>query len=641
MEITKQLALVEDYVHLTGGKGVKNNEWLAKCPVPSHGKGKGDSTPSLSIKFDDGKFLVRCFAGCQQEELWACFVGKTGLPTGGQPKSSGKGPQVPWVAVAIYRHPSDSPKTVRRYDHDGIIDCPVPRCENTDRHKHITNGIGGNQGFYVLLWEPSGSVAEDAPVFLVEGEKTAEYVRSAGFVSASWLGGSGNVMNADFSTLKGRDVVLCPDNDEAGITAMQRAYQQLDGIARSVKSLQIHPSAEAGDDLADLPKDELVRYLSDPVFEEPKKGSVAIVATTPFSDQFDTFYRSVLGKKKDDGTPIIYRNDIASVCEVRKDNNGREIKHVLVKQTMFKCLSDNADWVVPTDKGERLGDPKMNVVEGFVKNPHHDMPVLDAIYHYPVVRNEGNKYNIVSERGFYNQHNILMCNDSSFDKMDVQEAVALIDDLFSDFPFSEEYDRANLYAYMLNGLVRSLSDISPFFVFRKPSPGTGASKLSRIAAWISTGSKPNDLQGPSGDATEDEKRLLGFLRVNQSGYGLIDNFAGEFSSPVYARVATQDSVTLRVITTPDMATVSTRHLTIAVTSNNATFSAEMQRRIIPILIDAKVPKPWERPLDTFKYPDIERHVSQNIQKYQSAVLSIVQHWIDEGAPTTPQSRPVC
>jgi putative DNA primase/helicase len=49
-----------------GLKGRRNgNGWLVRCPVPSHGKGRGDRSPSLSVADgDDGRLLVRCFAGC-------------------------------------------------------------------------------------------------------------------------------------------------------------------------------------------------------------------------------------------------------------------------------------------------------------------------------------------------------------------------------------------------------------------------------------------------------------------------------------------------------------------------------------------------------------------------------------------------
>jgi putative DNA primase/helicase len=49
------------------GKG-----FLVRCPVPSHGQGRGDRTPSLSIADSaNGKLLVRCFAGCDSRDVLA------------------------------------------------------------------------------------------------------------------------------------------------------------------------------------------------------------------------------------------------------------------------------------------------------------------------------------------------------------------------------------------------------------------------------------------------------------------------------------------------------------------------------------------------------------------------------------------
>jgi putative DNA primase/helicase len=43
--------------------------WLVACPVPSHGKGRGDRSPSLSIRDGDRCLLVRCFAGCDVPDV--------------------------------------------------------------------------------------------------------------------------------------------------------------------------------------------------------------------------------------------------------------------------------------------------------------------------------------------------------------------------------------------------------------------------------------------------------------------------------------------------------------------------------------------------------------------------------------------
>jgi hypothetical protein len=52
-------------------KGTKHaTGYLCRCPVPSHGKGRGDRSPSLSIRDgDDDKLLVNCFAGCDGRDI--------------------------------------------------------------------------------------------------------------------------------------------------------------------------------------------------------------------------------------------------------------------------------------------------------------------------------------------------------------------------------------------------------------------------------------------------------------------------------------------------------------------------------------------------------------------------------------------
>ncbi len=50
--------------------------WVVSCPVPGHGKGRGDLNPSLHVsEGDDGRALLRCFAGCSPEAI----VGAMGL----------------------------------------------------------------------------------------------------------------------------------------------------------------------------------------------------------------------------------------------------------------------------------------------------------------------------------------------------------------------------------------------------------------------------------------------------------------------------------------------------------------------------------------------------------------------------------
>jgi hypothetical protein len=57
--------------------------WLASCPLPLHGKGRGDRNPSLSLGVgDNGLLLARCFGGCDARDVLAEMIRRLGLYDG-------------------------------------------------------------------------------------------------------------------------------------------------------------------------------------------------------------------------------------------------------------------------------------------------------------------------------------------------------------------------------------------------------------------------------------------------------------------------------------------------------------------------------------------------------------------------------
>src|SRR3954452_10486069 len=57
--------MITDQIGIALNGRRNGNGWLVSCPCPNHGKGRGDRSPSLSVTDgDDGRLLLRCFAGC-------------------------------------------------------------------------------------------------------------------------------------------------------------------------------------------------------------------------------------------------------------------------------------------------------------------------------------------------------------------------------------------------------------------------------------------------------------------------------------------------------------------------------------------------------------------------------------------------
>ena len=54
---------------LCGEKGCRCQRALAKGSIITHCPGHDDRHPSLSVKEDNGKLLIHCFAGCDQRQV--------------------------------------------------------------------------------------------------------------------------------------------------------------------------------------------------------------------------------------------------------------------------------------------------------------------------------------------------------------------------------------------------------------------------------------------------------------------------------------------------------------------------------------------------------------------------------------------
>ena len=95
---------------------------------------------------------------------------------------------------------------------------------------------------------------QGAPVLFVEGEKSAE-AASARFpdvVATTWLNGASGIGAADLRPIRGRDIIIWPDNDAPGRTAANQLALRLSSIgAATVRIVDVPSSFPAKWDLAD------------------------------------------------------------------------------------------------------------------------------------------------------------------------------------------------------------------------------------------------------------------------------------------------------------------------------------------------------------------------------------------------------
>jgi putative DNA primase/helicase len=169
--------------------------WVARCPAHD------DRDPSLALRDADGKVLARCHAGCDQRAVLAAL------------KALGLWPEAERAQrrtiVAQYDYKDEGDRLlyqVVRTDPKGFFQ------RRPDGYGGWINKKGERQVLYHLR-----EVLEAPIVFVVEGEKDTETLRSFGFVATTNAGGARAPWLSEYTeSLRGREVILLPDHDPPG-----------------------------------------------------------------------------------------------------------------------------------------------------------------------------------------------------------------------------------------------------------------------------------------------------------------------------------------------------------------------------------------------------------------------------------------
>lgn len=199
------------------------SSWMACCPAHD------DRNPSLALRDDDGKVLVRCHAGCEQRVVIAAL------------KDLGLWPD---------RELHYSRSIVATYDYTdeaGELLYQVVRTEPKGFFQRHPDGYGGwinrkakRQVLYRLR-----EVREAPIVFCVEGEKDADTLRSYGFVATTNAGGAQAPWLTGYTeSLRGREVILIPDNDPPGRKRVVRIARALLGNVSRLVVLELEGVAK-------------------------------------------------------------------------------------------------------------------------------------------------------------------------------------------------------------------------------------------------------------------------------------------------------------------------------------------------------------------------------------------------------------
>jgi len=189
-----------------------SNGWEACCP--SH----DDTRPSLSIhETQDGTILLKCqSAGCHPANIMQC-AGLSAKDMFPPRESSGRSVWGELVTTYDYRDENDVPVfQVCRFEKVERQADGTERKVKTFRQRHKVGDewVWKMKGVRRVLYRlPQLLAAKDEPVFLVEGEKQVDFLRSLGLCATCNPQGAGKWRDEFAESLRGRDIIIVPDND--------------------------------------------------------------------------------------------------------------------------------------------------------------------------------------------------------------------------------------------------------------------------------------------------------------------------------------------------------------------------------------------------------------------------------------------
>jgi len=178
------------------------------------------------------------------------------------------------------------------------------------------------------------------PVIIVEGEKDVENLRRMGFTATTSPMGAGKWRESYNKYLKGKKVILIPDNDQPGYQHCRRIGQSLGGIAGKIKWLEL-PDLEEKEDISDwIEKGNTKENLLQLIKEAPD------------------FIPEKYDKKERTGKPV------NSILKDRTKSIVPDLIHLVRDQERTKYLfCKNGQWIIEEYfiKDDKRYSPKQNL----------------------------------------------------------------------------------------------------------------------------------------------------------------------------------------------------------------------------------------------------------------------------------------
>ncbi|MEI2268114.1 hypothetical protein OHB93_02190 [Microbacterium sp. No. 7] len=268
------------------------------------------------------------------------------------------------------------------------------------------------------------------------------------------------------------------------------------------------------------------------------------------------------------------------------------------------------------------------------------MPSVHLIATEPVLLASGK---IIATPGFHADDRVLLSMRAGAHKVwalgyhvptapslaEAQSALDLLmQEVFSDFPFADDGDRAVAVASLLTSCAPHLATKRPAFSVVAPDRGTGKSLLNEVIRTIAVGSTYGAEYSPFKSNDEENTKVLAAALLRGARFVGVDNVptGAVVTSTLLTRLLTKEdgAEALRILGSND--TVPVTGLVHQFTGNSFSFGADIPRRVLSCELEVNGGLAFER--EGFRHPDLLRWAQTNRPSLLAAVHTILLHGLN-------------
>ncbi len=301
--------------------------------------------------------------------------------------------------------------------------------------------------------------------------------------------------------------------------------------------------------------------------------------------------------------------------------------------TLREYLSGAAVWTTEGEDGPKVVHVPTTCVQAVAaRGQWMGLRALEGIVDCPMLRPDGS---VIEEPGYDEATGVIYTPSREYPAVpkaptlaDAQAAIALLADLFCDFPFRTPAHASAAIAALLTPLaVYAFGGPKPLFLFDANTAGAGKGKCVSIISEVVAG-RPIAVMAPVEDDAEQRKRITA-LAIEGATLVLIDNIVGNLGGPSMDAALTATEWSDRIL-----GSSTTVKLPLAITwyatGNNVALIGDMQRRVLHVRLESPEANPEDRV--GFRHENVEAYARAHRAELVTAALTVLRAYVLAGRP---------